>query len=108
MIYVSKRQLGEVEYLIHQSIQGHHVLFDTECVRRAFWDPELERATLFQEDSPETKRINGLIEELILQPTLERKRAFLENLDKKSFHRLIRTYFNIVENNLFESQRTYH
>ena len=36
VIEVSKNQLSQVEYLIAQSIQGNHVLFDPEMLREAF------------------------------------------------------------------------
>ena len=99
MIYVSKHQLNQVEYLIHQSIQGNHLLFDVETVRRVF------RADI--SDKPE-KPVEDLIEHLILEPTLEKKRAFLEGLDRSTFVRVVRTYFNIVENNLVEKGKVLH
>ena len=100
MIYVSKRQLDQVEYLIHQSIQGNHVLFDRETIRSVLRSKH--------EDAAEGIQIEPIIESLILEPTLERKRAFLEGLDKTTYERVIRTYFNIVENNLLESKKVLH
>lgn len=93
MIYVNQKQLDQVEYLIEQSCRGHHVLFDPEAIRRAF------RARHRDEDDDSEKHI----ENLILQPTLVSKRAYLENLSRDMQERVIRTYFSIVENNLFES-----
>ena len=36
MIHISKHQLAQVEYLLEQSAQGNHVLFDTDELRRVF------------------------------------------------------------------------
>ena len=98
MIYVSKHQLDQVEYLIQQSIQGNHILFDPESVRRI----------LRVNDSTESFAVENTIERLILEPTIERKKEFLSKLDPLTFDRVLRTYFNIVENKLQEKHRVYH
>ncbi len=99
MIYVSKEQLKQVEYLIGQSMQGHHVLFDAERVRRAFRRKQSEESN---------KEVEEHIEKLMLEPTLLQKRAYLERLDTETYDRVIRTYFNIVENNIFEASEVRH
>ncbi|MBI3555372.1 MAG: hypothetical protein HY074_03790 [Deltaproteobacteria bacterium] len=95
MIYVNQKQLDQVEYLIEQSCRGHHVLFDADIIRAAFGAAE--------EESLETETTEKHIENLILQPTLVSKRAYLENLTIETRDRVVRTYFSIVENNLFEA-----
>ncbi len=101
MIYVSKRQLGQVEYLINQSIQGNHVLFDPQALKEILLDTRGAPVT-------ESYAVEHHIERLILQPTLEQKRAYLEALDADTFQRVVKTYFNIVENNLFETNGVRH
>ena len=103
MIYVSKEQLRQVEYLIGQSIQGHHVLFDNETVRRIFNSPLNAN---FNEKGDE--EMQGHIEKLILQPTIMQKRAYLERLPGPTFEKMVRTYFSIVENNLYENNEVKH
>ena len=106
MIYISRNQLSQVEYLIGQSIQGNHVLFDLEAVRRAFWK---ESSSLYPAISDEDAySVEHHIERMILEPTLAQKRAYLDGLDEETFVRVVRTYFNIVENNLFESGGNRH
>lgn len=106
VIYVSKEQLDQVEYLIHQSIQGNHILFDSESVRKAFWATSASLGKGAQ--GSEKNKVESLIENLISQPTIQKKRAFLERLDANTYESVIRTYFNIVENNLFESKKVLH
>jgi hypothetical protein len=101
LIYVDKNQLSQVEYLIHQSIQGNHVLFDRESLRQVF-----EETRLFEEE--DAYSVEHHIEKLITQPTLEQKRAYLEGLDPETYGKVVRTYFNIVENNLFENSEVKH
>lgn len=106
MIYVNQKQLNQVEYLIEQSTRGHHVLFDADVIREAFINgtsDETEEALsddLAAEESAESAEKH--IENLILQPTLVSKRAYLENLAPETRVRVVRTYFSIVENNIFE------
>jgi hypothetical protein len=101
MIEVSKSQLSQVEYLISQSIQGNHILFDPSHLRQAFADA----APLTEE---EAYSVEHHIERLILEPTIEQKRAYLEQLERETLDRVIRTYFNIVENNLYENDEVRH
>jgi hypothetical protein len=104
VINISEEQLVQVEYLIRQSLQGNHVLFNAHDVREAFLAAqECERFT--DEDA---YAVEHHIERLIGQPTLAEKRAYLEKLDPRTFKKVVRTYFNIVENNLFENSTERH
>jgi hypothetical protein len=107
MIYVNQKQLDQVEYLIEQSCRGHHVLFDAETIRSVFPEPAMRPDVADESDTAEKSAsgedIEKHIENLILQPTLLSKRAYLENLNQDTLKRVVRTYFSIVENNLFES-----
>jgi len=106
LIYISRRQISQVEYLIGQSIQGNHVLFDIESVRKVFWkDSKAFTSALSEEDA---YSVEHHIERMILEPTLAQKRAYLEGLDENTFVRVVKTYFNIVENNLYDNSRVEH
>lgn len=98
MIYVSQEQLRQVEYMIAQSAIGNHVLFDTDTVRRVFSTSSTGRA--FTEH--DAYSVEHHIERLMVQPTLNEKKAYLEHLDTETFEQVVRTYFNIVENNIYE------
>lgn len=108
MIYVNQKQLDQVEYLIEQSSRGHHVLFDTDVIRKVFHarraSAEVEQEQDDEADEQGTAAEKH-IENLILQPTLVSKKAYLENLSPEVFERVVRTYFAIVENNIFEEMK---
>lgn len=103
----SKDQIGQVEYLIQQSIRGHHVLFDVETLRTVL-SPESARTLLSALTEDEALAIEQHIETLIRQPSLTEKRAYLEKLDARTYAWVVKTYFNIIENNLYESQEGHH
>jgi hypothetical protein len=48
------------------------------------------------------------LERIILQPSLAAKRAYLEGLEEEIYHAVVRTYFNIVENNIQEKSQVSH
>lgn len=98
MIYVNQDQLDQVEYIIEQSARGYHILFDNDLIRRVYHS-SVKDNDVATEDNAE---IEKHIENLILQPTLISKRAYLEKLSSQTLRRVVRSYFSIVENNIFE------
>ncbi len=104
MLVVNKEQLAQVEYLLWQSKQGNHLLFEPSLIRsvfeRAGHNPEWSDGLAYE--------VEHHIERMIEQPTLIQKRAYLERLDQTTLDRVIRTYFNIVENSIFEELEIKH
>jgi hypothetical protein len=107
MIHVSKNKLQQVEYLISQSLQGNHVLFDHDSLTRILRDGS-GSGLLGPLSEEEAYRVEHHIERLIGEPSLMQKRAYLESLDTRTYAWVVRTYFNIIENNLWESQEIHH
>jgi len=107
MITVTGKQVREIEYLIHQSIQGHHVLFDPQAVKRILEnrppEPEKKRSDGSRQTASE-KHLEGMLE----LPTLAQKRAFLEKLSPPELEGLIRVWFNVVENSLYQASHERH
>ena len=123
MVYVNQKQLDQVEYILEQSAKGHHVLFDLDEIRKAFHAISLTRKPgrgRVIADEPEedidpsvlegkvTTEAEKHIENLILQPTILSKKVYLENLTPVEFNDVVRTYFSIVENNIFEGMAFSH
>lgn len=102
MIHVTKDQLQTVEYLIHQSRQGNHVLFDHALVKKVFTTPS---QPMTEEESYE---VEHHIEKLIALETLTQQKIYLDRLESNTLFRVIKTYFNIVENNLYETKPLMH
>jgi hypothetical protein len=102
MITINQNQLNTVEYLIQQSAQGNHVLFDLDLVRKVFSvkTPPMSES--------EAKEVESRIETLITIESLEKQRAYVQALPEEILYRVIKTYFNIVENNLFEKNLVRH
>ncbi len=99
MITVTKEQLSAVEYLLAQSAQGNHVLFDVSVVREVFAQP----ASAMSE--AEAYEVEHHIEKLISLENIRSQKAYIEKLPQTTLFRVVKTYFNIVENNIFENLR---
>ncbi len=102
MITVSKEQLDTVEYLLSQSAQGNHVLFDLDTVRRVFTIPTRPM------NEQEAYAVEHHIEKLISMGSIDKQKAYIEVLPQEILYRVIKTYFNIVENSLFENISARH
>ena len=102
MITINQNQLNAVEYLIQQSAQGNHILFDLDTVRRVF----TAKSPPMNEE--QVREVESHIETLITLETFEKQKAYVEALSEEILYRVIKTYFNIVENNLFERTLVRH
>ena len=100
MITVSQEQLDTVEYLLSQSAQGNHVLFDIALVRHVFTHPSKPM------NEAEAYEVEHHIEKLISVGSIHKQKAYIDLLPQEILCRVIKTYFNIVENNLFEKNTT--
>ncbi len=102
MITINQNQLNTVEYLIQQSAQGNHVLFDLELVRKVF---SIKTPPMSE---TEAREVESHIEKLITLETFEKQKAYVEALPEEILYRVIKTYFNIVENDMFEKSQVRH
>ena len=102
MITINQNQLDTVEYLIQQSAQGNHVLFDLDLVRKVF---SIKTAPMSE---AQAREVECHIETLITLDTFDKQKAYVEALPEEVLYRVIKTYFNIVENNMFEKSPVRH
>ena len=105
MVYIDKNQLSEVEYLFNQSAQGLHILFDNANIRRVLSQPT-EEIDFFSFEN--VQKIQKILSDFIAKSTIKSKMDFLDNLDQGTYDLLLRTYFNIVENSIYEKGSDKH
>lgn len=103
MIYVNQEQLDQVKYLLDQSAQGNHLLFDGGTIRRI-----ADRIGQTEARNERLEKAEHLLEQMILRPTLAGKKAFLDGLDAQTYDDVARVYFNIVQNSAQEKQGFSH
>ena len=102
MIYVNQQQLDHIRYLVEQSAQGNHILFDPETVKRV---SKQNRSDL---EKDRTEVAEKLLEQIILCTTIEQKKLFISNLDRKTQDDVARVFLKIVANTAQEHQGYSH
>jgi len=100
MIRVNTIQMQEIEYIIQQSMNGFHVLFDNETIKRFCRNTKDD--DIFDEDK--AKAAERLVELFMSTPTINGRKLFFESLTEGEKSLLIRTYFHIVENNILSKR----
>jgi hypothetical protein len=104
LIYISQEQAAQVQYLLEQAMQGNHILFDSGTLKKILSKPAPKKSQKDEEAYP----VEHHIEKLMTLKTLPEKRAYLERMDSITFEAVVRAYFNIVENTLFEVKKVTH
>ena len=89
--------MQEIQYIIQQSMNGYHVLFDNETIKR-FCNIGKNDDDIFDEQKARTTE--KLVEIFMSTPTINGRKIFFEGLPEEEKSLLIRTYFQIVENNV--------
>ena len=97
MIYVNQEQLDQVKYLLDQSAQGVHLLFDAGTIYRI-------STKNLEEDKSRLSKAEQLLEQMILCPSISSKKSFLEKLDPQTYDDVARVYFTIVQNSAQDKQ----
>jgi len=105
VIQISADKLQEIEYLLSQSIQDVHLLFNNKAIAKILKTPT-EDIDFFNFEN--IKRVQNILSDFISQKTIGEKQKFLQDLDDESYELLVRTYFNIVDNAILESTEFKH
>ena len=102
---VSRERLDQIEYLLYQSTNGIHLLFEKDSLRETLKIP-VDAKKYFTFDN--LNRVQDILAEMIKQPTIEDKISYLSSLEGDAYELLVRTYFNIVENTVLERNPNRH
>lgn len=93
-------QTAQIEYLIHQSTQGFHFLFDKRDVTRVMMVPTDEREFFTLKNM---ERVQKLLTSFLEKPTLLAKERYLKSLNALERDLMIRAYFHLVENTILSN-----
>ncbi len=94
------KHIEEIEFLLSQSLNGFHFLFDHRSVAKVLTKPT-EELDFFRYEKMD--RIQTLFTLLIEQDSMDDKLEFLSSLELEDYEILLRTYFHLVENTLLAS-----
>jgi hypothetical protein len=88
---------SQIEYLLYQSTQGFHFIFENSDIARVMKTPTDGKEFFTQENM---KKVQGLLTNFLDCPSLEEKRSFLDRLPADDFELLVRAYFQLVDNTI--------
>lgn len=100
-----KPDTAQIEYLIHQSTQGVHFLFDKKDVSRVMMVPTDEKDFFTMKNM---ERVQSLLSRFLGKPTLNDKERFLRSLTATERDLMIRAYFHLVENAIRSNSELSH
>ena len=95
--------MQEIQYIIQQSMNGFHVLFDNETIKKFCRDNNTDGDIFDENKARATER---LLEMFMSTPTINGRKSFFDNLNDEEKSLLIRTYFHIVENNILNKRHS--
>ena len=105
---IDPSQMEQVEYLLNQSARGNHILFDPDDIKKALSSEQsLEKMKgdyLDAFDLKTLQKMRDLLDLLMRQPTVSEKRHFILSLSSDSKELLIKAYFHILDNSLFQNK----
>lgn len=102
---IEEKNLDEIEFLLAQSMNGVHHLFDNQVIAKILQTPT-EEIDFFNFENMD--RIQELFTQLLNQNSVQEKKTFLQTLDENSYEILVRIYFHIVDNTLMTSDTLKH
>lgn len=87
-------QVDQIEYLLYQSTQGIHFMFDHSEVAKVLKtnSPEVEPLTLHH-----MEKVQSLLSSLLDRKTMNEKKSYLESLSGDDYELLVRAYFQLVD-----------
>lgn len=94
----------QIEYLLYQSTQGHHFMFDHSEVAQV----------LSRDSDPEglnikyMEKVQKLLTGLLEKPTMGEKRSFLDALPREDYELLVRAYFQLVDKTILAHSTIRH
>ena len=105
MITLKPVDYERVKFLLNQSLNGWHLAFDFEDLK-----PLLDKREIFApiKNPDELKTLEAEIRHFFMLPNIRHSRDYFKKLDERRKIKLLKTYFNVVENAGYEQSQTMH
>jgi hypothetical protein len=86
-----------IEYMIFQSTQGIHFMFNNSDIAKILSQPSDDK--VFFTDA-NAKKVKSLLTKFLDCKNLQSKQSFLDRLPTEDFELLVRAYFQLVDNTI--------
>ena len=81
-----EKNLEQIEYLLFQSTQGIHFMFDNKELVKVLGQKSLEKKL---KDQANVQKVQDLLTRFIERPSIQEKKLFLETLDSDTYELLV-------------------
>lgn len=95
----------QIEYLLFQSTQGIHFMFENQDIKKVLSKPTKSEIFFTEKNM---KKVQGLLSGFLDCKTLQAKQSYLDRLPADDFELLIRAYFHLVENTILAHSNIRH
>ena len=99
------QNLEQIEYLLYQSTQGIHFMFDNSEIAKILSKSSREEKFFTEANM---KKVQALLSKFLECPTMQAKRLYLEKLKGQDFELLVRAYFQLVDNTILAHSNLRH
>jgi hypothetical protein len=97
---LDQSDLEQIEYLLYQSTQGLHFMFENSDIRKILKKPDDPSDKKRSLHIGNMKKVQGLLSGLLDRPSMDEKKTYMERLPQGDFELLVRAYFQLVENTI--------
>jgi hypothetical protein len=95
-------QIDQIEYLLFQSAQGLHFIFDHSNVS------DVLRRTEGELEATKADKVQSLLSKLLDRKSMVEKRSYIESLAKDDYELLVRAYFQLVDKTILAHSTLKH
>jgi hypothetical protein len=95
----------QIEYLLYQSTQGIHFIFDHSEIAKILKGSAFGPEGLSAEHK---EKVQELLTSLLDRPSMSEKKSYLESLSRKDYELLLRAYFQLVDKTILAHSNLRH
>lgn len=96
--------VDQIDYLLHQSSQGLHFIFDHHEIANVLRKDEDSKPL----DIKHMDKVQGLLTGLLGKQSITEKRSFLERLPRNDYELLVKAYFQLVDKTILANSHLRH
>ena len=96
--------MDQIEYLLFQSTQGLHFIFDHSDVAHVLKRGDDGKPL----DIKLMDKVQGLLTGLLGKPTMTEKRSYIDSLARADYELLVKAYFQLVDKTILANSQLRH
>ena len=100
----AQEPVDQIDYLLHQSTQGLHFIFDHHDIANILRKDEDTKPL----DIKYMDKVQALLTGLLSKHSITEKRSYLESLPRNDYELLVKAYFQLVDKTILANSHLRH